>query len=364
MARRAAVDDDVWGGGGQPDATWRAPQATEASGADPFSTSPGQPLDPLSEAVQASFQAPQAPANYDGYAQPSYQAAHAGGVLPGWDATKWGDTSHQSPKYVVGRILSQFPATTQGITAAVAEIQKAYPGSTWNGKDTVTIPGVGPVDILQGASQGGQAWQWGNLLDAAGTSTGFAGGGTGSGTVAGTVTPDTGDIAASLSPDVLAQLQQLLTMDPDNISITDSDLAPMSAAHDAALQRGRRLQQAGAAERASETGTLGTGGFDADVNRSYQEMGNQQAGFDAQLMNQKATERRAQLMQALQIGGGLMDADMERALREELTGLDNQLRRYSIDTQNKQYYDDLGFRSSAFDTGTNMELIRLLMGGL
>jgi hypothetical protein len=159
-------------------------------------------------------------------------------------------------------------------------------------------------------------------------------------------------------------LNELLAMDPDNISITDSDLAPMSNTYNAALQRNQRLQQAGMAERASAQGTLGTGGFDADVNRSFQEMGNQQAGFDAQLMNQKATERRAQLMQALQIGGGLMDADMERALREELTGLDNQLRRYSIDTQNKQFYDDLGFRSSAFDTGTNMDIIRLLMGGL
>lgn len=362
MATRRDFDpDDVWGGGGSAaDPVWGSP--TRGSG-EPSSTSPG---DPLADAVQASYQAPAQPANTDGYAQPGYQAAQPGAAMAGWDAGKWGDTSHQTPKYVVGRILSQFPATTAGLQSAVAEIQRAYPGTTFNGKDTVTIPGVGPVDILQGASVGGQAWQWGAFQNADGSATGFGQPGTGgAGTGAGGSAGDgTGAVSAALSPDVLARLQSLLAMDPSNISITDPDLAPMSQTHDAALQRGRRLQQAGLAERHAAQGTLGSGGFDADVNRSYTDMGQAQAGFDANLMNQKATERRAQLMQALQIGSGLMDADMERSLRQELADLDRQMQKYSIDTHNKQFYDDLGFRSSAFDAGLNADTLKYILSML
>jgi hypothetical protein len=42
----------------------------------------------------------------------------------------------------------------------LAEIQKAYPGTTLIGKDTINIPGVGKTDILRGADVGGKGWQW------------------------------------------------------------------------------------------------------------------------------------------------------------------------------------------------------------
>jgi hypothetical protein len=55
---------------------------------------------------------------------------------------------------------------------------------------------------------------------------------------------------------------------------------------------------------------------------------------------------------------------MERRLRQELAEIDDATRRYSIDINNQQFKDDIGFRSAAFDTTTNMDIIRLLMGGL
>ena len=81
-------------------------------------------------------------------------------VLAGWDATKWNDRSHQSIKYRVGRILARYPPTVEGLKQAIPELQAAFPGLTFDGKDSITIPGGGPVDVLQGASQGGTAWQW------------------------------------------------------------------------------------------------------------------------------------------------------------------------------------------------------------
>lgn len=104
-----------------------------------------------------------APAEWDtdGYAAPAYTAPAAGAVPDGWDATKWNDPNNQHPKYAVGRILSQFPPTVDGLAAAFPEIEKAYPGATFNGKDKISIPGVGTnIDVLKGASNGGEAWRW------------------------------------------------------------------------------------------------------------------------------------------------------------------------------------------------------------
>lgn len=101
-----------------------------------------------------------------GYSAPQYTTpGFAQNAMAGWDQSKWNDPTRQSPKYAVGRILSQFDpngaAQNGTIQRAFAEIQRAYPGSTFNGKDTVTIPGVGEVDLLEAAGLGGKAWQWG-----------------------------------------------------------------------------------------------------------------------------------------------------------------------------------------------------------
>lgn len=81
-------------------------------------------------------------------------------VPPGWDATKWNDPNHKTPKYVVGRILAKYPPTTAGMQQAIPELQAAFPGLTFNGKDKINVPGLGEIDVLQGASSGGTAWQW------------------------------------------------------------------------------------------------------------------------------------------------------------------------------------------------------------
>jgi hypothetical protein len=98
----------------------------------------------------------------DAYAPPAHTAAsptpHA---PPGWNNEKWNDPNHQTPKYAVGRILSQFEPRTENMDAIVAEIDKAYPGTKRTGNGDVTIPGVGSIDILQAADVGGKAWHWG-----------------------------------------------------------------------------------------------------------------------------------------------------------------------------------------------------------
>lgn len=104
--------------------------------------------------------------NSDGYAKPQYvpPAGSYGQAPSGWDQTKWNDPNHQSPKYAVGRILVaagdlRNPANRQ---KAISDIQKAYPGAQFNGKDKISIDGGKTwVDIFGGASSGiySPAWQ-------------------------------------------------------------------------------------------------------------------------------------------------------------------------------------------------------------
>lgn len=85
-------------------------------------------------------------------------------ALPGWDQNKWVDPNKHDTKYDVGHILSGYAPTTAGLQQAWTEILKQFPGATFDGKDTISgLPGtMGPVDVLTGASHGGDSWWWGD----------------------------------------------------------------------------------------------------------------------------------------------------------------------------------------------------------
>ena len=56
-----------------------------------------------------------------GYAPPKAPASSfASQAMAGWDQTKWSDPNHQSPKYVVGRILSNYNVADPAQRAAAA----------------------------------------------------------------------------------------------------------------------------------------------------------------------------------------------------------------------------------------------------
>lgn len=109
----------------------------------------------------------------DGYATPGYVPKNVGNAPPGYDPAKWADPNHQTPKYVVGRILSsngdlKDPANRN---KAIEDIKLAYPGTQFNGKDKISIDGGKSwVDIFGGAGAGifSIAWQPDNAGDAPG----------------------------------------------------------------------------------------------------------------------------------------------------------------------------------------------------
>ena len=84
-----------------------------------------------------------------------------GGVMEGWDETKWNDPNSQSVKYVAGRILSRYPPTPAGLQQAWQEIKAAFPNASFDGDDAIDFgDGYGPIDVLVGAKVGGIRWAW------------------------------------------------------------------------------------------------------------------------------------------------------------------------------------------------------------
>lgn len=149
--------------------------------------------------------------DHDGWGAPKYIAEDYGGVMAGWDAKNWADANMQTPKYAVGRILSKYTPSSEGLAQAMAEIEKAYPGASYDGKDKITIPGLGVIDVLvnAGGDPGSMSWAWQDQTNAPGSSpgmrvpvtTGTAGAGAGSSATQGALMPEL------MSDDFYQQLQ-------------------------------------------------------------------------------------------------------------------------------------------------------------
>lgn len=212
------------------------------------------------------------------------------------------------------------------------------------------------------------------------------------------------------APAVNSALARMLDPSYMDVSTTDRDINPMVQTIDKYGQQTARLAQAQAAERAAADGTLGTGGF-ANESQQIFEQSREKAGEQiAGLVNEKSRERQAQIMQALQLGGELLDSQMKANLERELADLQNEqeynklglgyadlglrdklgtgdlnvrnrgldiqselgqgdlsLRRYlgdrgfdlqgrELDQNNNQFYDRLGFDRSSFEADLNWRI--------
>jgi len=94
-------------------------------------------------------------------------------VLPGWDSCKWNDPQHQTPKYVIGRLMATVPPSPKGLAAIVPAINALYPGTSLvdgGGMDKINIPCVGLIDMVvdSGGKErptDGDSWSWQVLED-------------------------------------------------------------------------------------------------------------------------------------------------------------------------------------------------------
>ena len=98
-------------------------------------------------------------------------------------------------------------------------------------------------------------------------------------------------------------------------------------------QRSAERMRASAAQRANAQGTLGSGGFDAGVNRILQNQGTQEADFEAQLMQSELTAGRERQARAQQLGAGLFSQEQQQGLQERLANQSSALTGMGMNNQ-------------------------------
>ena len=110
-------------------------------------------------------------------------------------------------------------------------------------------------------------------------------------------------------------------------------------------QRSAERMRASAAQRANATGTLGSGGFDAGVNRILQNQGAQEADFEAQLMQSELNAGRERQARAQQLGAGLFSQEQQQDLTTRLANQQGALTGMGMNNQR-----DLSNQNTAMQT--------------
>jgi len=322
-----------------------------------------------------------------GYAKPGYIATNYNQTaVSGYDPTKWANPLHQTPKYVVGRILSGYNLNdpTQ-LQAAMADIAKAYPGTTWAGKDVVNIPGIGNVDVIRDfGGESGIAWQ--PESDAVGAASGSLGGGaltpygTGTGssaltssfanatsgvpaTTGATATPTTasqianGSSSQALNDASRAAILELLGQKPP----TPQELmdSPENQAYRLAAQRAEERQRAELAEDAAFQGYDNTGYFDTELQGIRQQRGEGEAGFLGELAVTRMQAQREDLQFAIAQAQQAGQFDLAQQLQREAMTLDAAIRREQMASTERQSANDLALREFLGRAGIDLDRMRL-----
>ena len=274
--------------------------------------------------------------------------------MPGWDQSKWTDTSHTTPKYTVGRILSQYAPGSAGLQSALPAIQAAFPGTTLVGTDKINIPGVGLIDVggnFNDSTQGNENWWWGADSGSsasaapAAAQTSPASAASYGGGVAGAGGGAFGD-------QIRAMVLKLMGQSPTDISSNPVYGGAMDA-YRTEQQRAMETERNAIAERMNAEGTLNTGGFSDRVLGAEQQAGENTASFAGQLAVRELERQRDEIMQALTIGAGVMTEDQRLALSEKLGLINANLSQQSITNQNNQFNQNLGWNQAQWEYGAN-----------
>jgi hypothetical protein len=308
-------------------------------------------------------------------------------AMPGWEQSKWADPSHNSIKYQAGRIFSQFDpnAIRQNPAPLLAALKAAGINATLVGDDKLDFgDGYGPIDVI---TSGGQ-WAWqpggggdtGAVQGAAPQNPAMAGGAPGTaqsfqqslfraaqgalGGQTGAAGGQAGQAGASSGPAfdeaVRQMVLRLMRQQPTDITNDPVYQGAMSA-YGQQQQRAKERNRNAIAERSAAEGTLNTGGFSDRILGAEQQQGEAEASFAGNLGIRELERQREEVMQALQIGAGLMTDEDRLALTEKL-GLINAalqqqglgLQQQSITNQNNQFNQNLGWDMSQFQWLQNM----------
>ena len=155
--------------------------------------------------------------------------------------------------------------------------------------------------------------------------------------------------------------QQILGIMGQNQGPFDAENDPASKAFTRVQQRAADKFRADQAEQRSVQG-LGqnqqgevSGALGADIGGAQSTLAENIASFQSKMIVDQINQRRQQLMQALQIGAGLLSQDQQVSIQRELATMDNALRQNMAQA-------DIGLRQYGQQGQLSLGMLQALMG--
>lgn len=254
----------------------------------------------------------------------------------------------------------------EGLAAAFKKYDSRSSNTANSGEDN----NDGRSNPWQGGSGNSTASQW--------TAGGQQGGGNFGGGSAGFNDGGVGDILQQMREEMKAReaatntrrdglYQQLDTRAKQSLTIDPNDpvIAAQTDAYGADQQRASRDYLANLAEKAGPDANLR-----GEQRMAAEKVGQATSGFRAQLMGQELTQRRGEIVDALNSMRGLLTADQQAQLEQEVSLLDHSIKQQGIGLQgrsldqdwrkalmmNDQFNADLGLRAE--DRASYYDLVR------
>ncbi len=128
-------------------------------------------------------------------------------------------------------------------------------------------------------------------------------------------------------------LMGMMTQNPYDPAAIQQQIQPAVNAYGQQQSRVTDDQRAALQERLAQSGLAQSGASDTGTAQIYENEATNRAGFASNLALQQMQSRQQQLMQALQIGSGVLSNDQKNMLTKELADIDAAIRNRALDVQ-------------------------------
>ena len=290
--------------------------------------------------------APSAGAANPAPATPQTQPAVGGS----FDRTKFRDAwMSQGAGYGgdVGRFIREHPEFASGVQSVGGSTDR-YRLPTGEVLDLVIDAGAGGRNAAGWTDTGGNQ-RGGGGGEPAPTPVGPVGGGglpTGLGGGGGNGPGGTG-----LDPTIRQGIMDLLRNSQSPVNADALNASPEAQAFRRVAEREMMRQRAQSAESAAARGVGATGvageqsgALQSAIGQGQEGLAERMQGMQSQLVSRELQNKREGIVQALQLGAGVMGRDQEVQLRQQLAALDAQLRREGYRSQEGMLGSELGSR--------------------
>jgi hypothetical protein len=135
--------------------------------------------------------------------------------------------------------------------------------------------------------------------------------------------------------------------------LNDPALRAQSDAYAVGQQRARDQAREALAERMSTNGTADSGALDTGIRGLYQTQGENQAGFNANLVGNELTRQRDELTSYMQMSGARLSATEANQLQARIAEINAALQAQGMTNQNNQFNSNMGWNQQQWAAQQN-----------